>query len=226
VYSAFVSQHFIALIRRGATAEIAELVERDPSVARSRDAQGVSALLWSVYSGQALVTRFLLSGLDSIDIFEAAATGDIARLEELLDADPSLIQAFSPDGWTALHLAAAFGGPQSVAFLLGHGADPDVISQSAMRNRPLHAALSLSDNPEAIRHLIAHGADLNAKQAGGYTALHQGASAGKTEAVKVLMNAGADPTVRCDAGKTPADYAEAKGHHSLANLLRETQVKL
>ena len=214
------SQHFIALVRRGATTEIAELVKQDPSIAQSRDAQGVSSLLWSVYSSQTLVRDFLLSGLETIDIHEAAAVGDSARLNALLTVNPTLVHAFSSDGWTPLHLAAAFGGPEAVALLLTHAADVHSVSKTAMGNQPLHAALALGQDAQTITLLIQHGANVNAKQMGGYTALHQAASGGKAEAVEALLAAGADTSIRCDRDKTAADYALEKGHTALAERLR------
>lgn len=217
------SQHFISLVRRGATTEIAEYVKDDPLIARSRDAQGVSALLWAVYSGQTVVRDFLLSGLESIDVHEAAAVGDLARLNALLSAEPSLIGSLSSDGWTPLHLAAAFGGANAVALLLSHGADVHAYSKTAMRNQPLHAALALSNSTDPIALLLKHGANVNARQMGGYTPLHQAASAGKTVAVEMLLAAGADTSLRCDQGKTAADYAEAKGHTELAARLQAAE---
>jgi ankyrin repeat protein len=220
LYSVCVSQHFIALVRRGATTEIAELVKQDPAIAQSRDAQGVSALMWSVYSGQTVVKEFLLSGLETLDVHEAAAVGDTARLNALLTADPSSARALSADGWTALHLAAAFGGPEAVALLLSHGADIHAVSKGPMQNQPLHAAVSLSNHAETIALLIQHGANVNAKQMGGFVPLHQAASAGKAALVETLLAAGADASVRCDRDRTPADYAEDKGHTELAARLR------
>ena len=214
------SQHFISLVRRGATTEIAEYVKDEPLIAQSRDAQGVSALLWAVYSGQTVVRDFLVSGLESIDLHEAAAVGDTARLNAVLSVEPALISSFSSDGWTPLHLAAAFGGPEAVALLLSHGADVHAYSKTAMRNQPLHAALALSNSTEPIALLLQHGAQANARQMGGYTPLHQAASAGKMAAAEMLLVAGADPLLRCDQGKTAADYAEAKGHAELAARLR------
>jgi ankyrin repeat protein len=107
-----------------------------------------------------------------------------------------------------------------VALLLAHGADVHAISP-AMRNQPLHAAVSLSSSPETIALLLDHGADVNAKQMGGYAPLHQAASAGKTAVVETLLAHGADPSSLCDRGKTPADYAEEKGHAEVASRLRE-----
>jgi ankyrin repeat protein len=55
---------------------------------------------------------------------------------------------------------------------------------------------------------------------GGFVPLHQAASAGKSALVETLLSAGADASVRCDRSKTPADYAEDKGHTELAARLR------
>ena len=213
------SHQFIALVRRGATTEIAEQVEHDPSIAQSRDAQGVSALLWAVYSGQAVVRDFLLSGLETLDIYEASAVGDVPKLQALLAANPTLAQSVSSDGWPPLHLAAAFGGPGAVKVLLEHGADVHQIS-SAMRNQPLHAAVALSKDPETIRLLLAHGADVDAVQMGGFTPLHGAASAGNAAVAEALLAGGANVSKRCDRGKTAADYAGEKGHRHLAERLR------
>src|SRR6516165_912250 len=142
------SQHFIKLIQTGATSEIASAVEADPALVEARDLQGVSALLWSVYAGQPMVRDYLLAQLAArgtlLDLFEAAAVGDVLRIEDILTADPGAAHAFTGDGWTALHLGAGFGTPESVDLLLQHGAQVDAISRNAQRNQPLHAAVSLS----------------------------------------------------------------------------------
>ena len=96
------SQRFLNLIRNGKSAEVATEVEEDPSLVASRDAQGVSAFLWSVYVGQPVIRDFLLSRLPSLDLFEASSLGDCSRIEPLLEQG---VHETSADGWTPLHVA-------------------------------------------------------------------------------------------------------------------------
>jgi ankyrin repeat protein len=214
------SQHFINLIRQGSTAEIAAAVEADPSVATARDAQGVSALMWAVYTRQNVIRDFLVSGLEELDIFEAAAVGDCERLLVLLHGNATLVRTVSPDGWPPLHLAAAFGTPEAVTLLLEHGAHVHEISRNATRNQALNACVSLGDSVEIARRLIECGADVNYVQAGGYTPLHQAGAAGKSEMVELLLRNHARRDARCDQGKTPEDYARERNHAVVVAMLR------
>ncbi len=217
------SQQFLKLIQSGATAEIAAAAEADPSLLEARDSQGVSMLLWSVYAGQPVVRDFLLAQLATrgalLDIFEAAAVGDALRIEDILAADPAMAHSYSGDGWTALHLAAAFGTPQSVDVLLQHGAQVDAISKNPQRNQALHAALALGRNAETVRLLLAHGADANATQAGGFTPLFSAATANRRDLAEMLVESGARAHHRSDLGKTAADFARERGHAEFADWM-------
>ena len=210
------SQRFLHLIRTGNTAEVASAAEEDPSLVACRDAQGVSAFLWSIYGRQPLVRDFLLAHLADLDLFEAAALGDCSRMQLAIGQG---VQETSADGWAPLHLAAAFGGAEAAAWLLAHGADVKQVSRNPMQNQPLHACIALNQDAETARILIAHGAEVNATQAGGYTPLHQAAAAGLVELTRVLLAAGANPAACCDRGKTPADYARERGHDAVVALL-------
>eukprot|EP00931_Biecheleriopsis_adriatica_P010629 TRINITY_DN11169_c0_g2_i1.p1 TRINITY_DN11169_c0_g2~~TRINITY_DN11169_c0_g2_i1.p1 ORF type:complete len:218 (+),score=32.14 TRINITY_DN11169_c0_g2_i1:72-725(+) len=53
------------------------------------------------------------------------------------------------------------------------------------------------------------------------TALHLAAFNGNTEAVKLLLADGADPTIRAASGMTPAQYAKSEGHRDVAKLIEE-----
>ncbi|MGB6132531.1 MAG: ankyrin repeat domain-containing protein [Acidobacteriaceae bacterium] len=207
------------LIRRGQSKELAAQVEARPELAQARDAQGVSALLWSVYTGQAAMRDLLRAQVSEPDLFEAAALGDLGRLQALTAADPEAVRQFSGDGWTALHLAAAFGGSEAVRLLLERGASVGAVSGNPQKNQPLHAALALGQDTETIRLLLEAGADVNARQAGGFTPLHSAAAAGKGEAVALLLERRADPRLADDQGKRPADFARERGHDAVAEML-------
>jgi ankyrin repeat protein len=218
-----VSQDFLQLIQSGDAAAVAAGLENDPSLAEYRDAQGVSALLWAVYTGQRKVSILLAAKRATLgiplDVFEAASTGDEARLQAILSEKASAVEEFSGDGWTALHLAAAFGTPLSVGALIFRGARVDAISRNAQQNQPLHAALALGKNPSTIELLLSHGADINATQAGGFTPIFSAAAANRIDLVEMLIEHGANPRHASDQGNKPADIAREHGHAELADWL-------
>jgi len=218
-----VSQQFLKFIQRGATVEVADAVAADPSLIQWRDAQGVSSLMWSIYSGQTLVRDFLLVEIErvggSFDIFEAAATGHLGALQSALDASADLAVAWSSDGWTPLHLAAAFGTPEAVKLLLDGGAQVDAVAKNPQANQPLHAALALGRNAETIRLLLAAGADPNARQTAGYTALFSAAAANRRDLAEILIGHGANPALQNDFGQTASSFARERNYNELADWL-------
>ncbi|HEX3892638.1 MAG TPA: ankyrin repeat domain-containing protein [Terracidiphilus sp.] len=218
------SQNFIKLIQSGSIDQVNVALEGDPALADSRDPQGVSALLWAVYTGQTAIRDLLLKkraemGV-ALDVFESAATGNEAQLQAILSQDASSAQVFSGDGWTALHLAAAFGTPLSAAALIFRGARVDAVSQNPQRNQPLHAALALGRAPSTIELLLAHGADPNATQTAGFSAIFSAATANRKDLAELLINHGANPHLANDQGKTPADFAQERGYTDLAAWLK------
>jgi uncharacterized protein len=221
---------FLKWIQSGTADELTEAVVANPSLCEWRDAQGISALMWSVYYGQTTIRDFLLARLAergvALDVFEAAATGKATRLEEILNNDPNAADRFSPDGWTPLHLAAAFGTPEAAAMLLEHGARVDAISQNPQHNQPLHAALALGGSAEIAVLLMRHGADPNAAQVGGYTPLFSAAAANRRDLAELLISHGAAPHPVNDQGKTPAGYARERGHVELAEWLESQPSKV
>ena len=87
----------------------------------SRDEQGLSPALHALYRGETAEAKSLLP--DEPNVFEAAAFGREERLEELLGSDPGLARAFSGDGFTALHAAAASSDAELARLLLAAGAN-------------------------------------------------------------------------------------------------------
>ena len=210
----------IAAVNADDAALVAELVEADPSLADARDEAGVSALMLSKYRFARPVTDALLAADPERDAFEATALGEVERLRERLDDDPAAVGAYSADGFTALHFAGFFGKPEAARVLLEHGADVGAWTRNPFANQPLHAAAA-GRHIEVCRVLVAAGADVDARQHGGFTPLHEAAQHGDIELVELLLSAGADPAVTEDEGRTAADLADAAGHPDAAARLRE-----
>ena len=201
-------------------ARVAELVTGDPSLASSRDRNGVSAIMLSRYRFDRDTTDALLAADPDLDVFEATALGYIDRLRERLAEDHWRATAYSTDGFTALHFAAFFGKVEAARTLLDAGAAVNAYSVNELQVQPLHSAAS-GRHHEVCRVLIAAGADVNATQRHEFTALHAAAKHGDAELVELFLSAGADPTALTEAGQTPADTAEAAGHVDVARRLRE-----
>lgn len=206
------------LIEAGDAGALRELVERDSSALAARDGQGLSPVLRARYAWRTDLLDVLLAAGPELDVFEAAAVGDGARVRELVEADPALAGAWGPDGFTALQLACYFGQPEAARYLLDRGADVHAVARNAMAVQPLHAACA-SGQVEIARLLLEAGADVNARQHGGYTPLHEAAGRGDEELARVLVERGADPSLRLDDGKTPLELAAEKGHEGIAELL-------
>lgn len=211
-------------VAAGDAERVAALVTEDPSLAMARGDDGVSALLLARYRFDRPTMDALLAADPDLDVFEAAALGRIDRLRERLMDDPASVTVISPDGFTALHLAAFFGKAEVTRILLDAGARIDTYTTNAFANQPLHAAAA-GRHIDVCRLLVAAGADVNATQHGGYTPLHEAAQHGDAEMVELFLSAGADPTISVEDDGTPADLAEAAGHADVAHRLREVATR-
>ena len=185
-------------------------LQGDPDLAGERNADGLSPVLYALYNGKQELVEPLLDTNPPLDVFDAAAVGRTRGLEELLDGEPELVTAWSPDGFTALHLAAFFGQDETAKILVERGAVVNLVARNAnIHVTPLHSAAAGS-HPEIVKLLLEHGADPNAAQDGGFTPLHSAAQNDDRESAEALLEAGADPALKADDGKTPADLAGEK----------------
>jgi uncharacterized protein len=175
-----VSEALFAAIKSGDLDALSALLAGDAALANARE-DGVSAVLVSLYHRQEGARDALLAAGAEVGPLEAAALG---RLEGL---DPS---ARGADGFTALHLAAFFGGAGAVRALLAAGADADADAENPLRVRPLHSAVAAHDI-ESVRALVEAGADPNVEQQGGFTPLMGARHQGDEEMVQLLLDHGA-----------------------------------
>ena len=206
------------LLRGRQTAELIRALEADPSLIDYKDGNGTSLLLLSAYYRNPEVMQSIVERRKHFTFFEAAACGLLEPLREHVSQDAGLTNAFAPDGFTALGLAAYFGREDVVRFLLEHGARASLAAANGSCVAPIHSAVAAKDFSIA-RRLLDHGADVNAKQHGGYTPLHSAGLHGDLPMAELLLSYGADRSIRSDEGKTAYDMAQEKGHTALLGLL-------
>src|SRR6266481_10119294 len=128
-------------IRNGDAELVKTLLAADSSLAEARNPDGATAVLWAAYTRHADLAPTLLGGREP-DFFEACALGRTDRVATLLQHDPSLARADSPDGFSGLGLSLFFGHPTAARLLVDAGADLNRPSQNSFRVTPLHSAVA------------------------------------------------------------------------------------
>ena len=211
-------QEIFDAIRSGDGARLAALLATDPSLANIRNERGHSPVLIAQYHHKGDLVRMLLATEPQLDIFDAASVGRTARVAELLDGDPALLAAYSPDGFFPLALAAFFGHPETVALLLARGADVTQATRNPMRLQALHSAVTASF--ESVKLLVEAGAPVNAAQQKGWTPLHEAVNRNDQEMTRYLLAHGADPRQQNEEGKSAIGLAADKGLLELLKVLK------
>jgi ankyrin repeat protein len=157
----------------------------------------------------------------STPLFIASSKGnlDIFRLLLAHNAD-----AFVHDnrGSTPLHLAAMRGHLEVSHSLIELKADINALDDEGLA--PLQRASQGRHERhwDIIQLLLDHGANLNACDKSGNTALHFAASEGHLEAARMLLERGADVNSQNDEGLAPlqrASQGQHEGHRDIIRLL-------
>jgi len=166
----------------------------------------------------------------------AAQNGNAGVMKLLLDAGADANAGFSEDE-TPLMTAARTGNVEVLKMLLTHGAR--VNARDAKGQTPLMWAAA-RNNADAVRMLVEFGADLRVRtekkqrqppargydmtvflspQPSGFTALLFAVRAGSLDAVKALLEAGADVNDTLTDGESALVVAAANANWEVANLL-------
>ncbi len=208
----------IQAAKEGNRDTLKRLLAEDPAIVNVRMASGETPLMAALYRGHLNFVEALVDAGAALDVFAAAALGRADVLEQLIAGNPSLVRAHAYDGWTPLHLAAFFGQRSALERLIAAGADLNAISNNALRNTALHAALA-GKHEEVALLLIGAGADVTIADSGGHTPFHIAAEEGFVPVAKALLARGADAHAVDTEDRTPLSRAVARGHTDVVDLI-------
>jgi ankyrin repeat protein len=121
-------------------------------------------------------------------LHEAAKKGDLAKAQEILDAEPDLVFSEDDHGMTPLHNAVFARQEEMVAFLLSRKAD---VNAKTKENVGM-LMYALMGTTRMVDLLLTHGADVNHKPLGGLLTITQFATVfGREDIAELLRQHGA-----------------------------------
>lgn len=211
------------------------------------DASGTTALSWAVYRNDVtLATELLRAGAHvnaanrygARPLLVAAENGHEGLIRLLLQAGADPETAFA-GGETALMIASRGNHADAVRTLTAAGADVNAVEQSRGQTALMWAAHS--GGADTIRVLLEGGANLTARTDSakygsrrpstlappfaldaaptGFTPLLFAVRAGRLDAVRALLDAGASPNDTLSEGQSALVVATANAHWEVADLL-------
>ena len=202
-------------------------------------------------SGREIVRALIRRGAE-MDVFTAAGMNDVQSLSRILDSEPSAADSRLTNGTSPVCFAAWSGSHETLGMLLKAGADPNVTYGSDMT--PLRRAARYDDtvscrlllehgavptdrtvieatwrnkDPECVKLLLEYGGNPN-PAGDDFGAINWAAWEAQTEAVKALLDRGADPNHRAPAwaGVGPLHFAAFVGSRAPDARVTETIVAL
>lgn len=130
------------------------------------------------------------------------------------------INRLGPEGLSPLLLAIGQRHLDTAQALLEAGADPRLTDGA--NSFPLHFAAEIEGAQTVAKSLVGHGAQIDARNAYGLTALHVAAKSGNVDMVIWLIEAGADIQARDLEGHTPLLLAAREGQIATLTTLKSS----
>jgi ankyrin repeat protein len=193
---------------------------------------GQNAMMWAIAQRHATVMEELVRRGADINarskrgftaLMFAAQQGDADCVRILLDAGANPNDAMPRTGLTPLLIASAMGRTRAATLLLDKGANPDAVDANGFT--ALHDAAKRKGAVGIVSALLAHGANPNVRLhqekptavtvngivLQGATPLALAADINNLDAVKALVNGGADPLIPTEHGTSPLMLAAGAG---------------
>jgi len=214
------TDEFLEAIQKGDLSKVNQLLETNPALANSKAKDGTSVILVALYRGQKNIAEAITTKKTELDIFEASTLGKLDRAKSLIDRNPSLASAYSPDGFALVALAAYLGQKETTEYLISKGADVNAVARNTTGFTALTGAVA-NNHTEIAKLLVKRGAQVNYQYEGGFTPLMGASENGNIELVRFLLANGADPNAKTGDGKSPMSFANEKNHLEVVEALKK-----
>ena len=183
----------------------------------------------AIYANAACAEYLLAAGaqVDAKDSGNHTALMDAAWFDnfdivKMLVENGAGIDRFNIAGNTALNYAIRMGYFDISDFLLENGANIDLASPNNGKTY-LHFFYM---QKETLKYLLSKGANINAKDNYGWTALHRAARYDYPDSVKILINQGAKTDLLSNSGDSALDLAIQENHTEIQKLLESGAFKI
>ncbi len=182
--------------------------------------ENARALARAAGDGKTVDIRKLVDSGVSVDVpgvkrvtplFYALRSGNIDGVTKLLElgADPNMVYE---DGLAIMHFATILGDVDFMRILLKYGGNPNLIA-GEMEETPIFLAIHISNEigcNELLKLFIDSGSDINFQRKKGDTPAMAAAGAGRFDAVYQFLAAGADHSIKNEAGYDLVDWVNKK----------------
>ena len=213
------TDEFLEAIQKGNLLKVNQLLETNPALANSKAKDGTSVIVHALYHGQRDIAEAITTKKTELDIFEASTLGKLDRAKSLIDRNPSLASAYSPDGFALVALTAYLGQKETTGYLIGKGADVNAVARNTTGFTALTGAVA-NNHTEIAKLLVKRGAQVNYRYEGGFSPLMGASENGNVELVNFLLANGADPNAKTGDGKSPMSFAKEKNHVEVVQALK------
>ena len=138
---------FFKVMQARDMAAVKRMLAAEPQLASARNEKGQSALLLAVYSGNQELCDMLLAQGVPLELHEGAALGQLERVKQLVEKEPSQAQSYSPDGFPVIALTAVFGHLEVAEYLFAKGADINAVATNGTGYNALTGAVAADTPP-------------------------------------------------------------------------------
>jgi uncharacterized protein len=165
------------LIDSGNVEGIRAQLADDPAAAAAHDEHGLTAVMRAAYRGPDVLDAVLAAD-PPLEPFDRIVAG---QSEGLPAPD-----AWTPDGFTPLHIAAFAHNVEAARKLLSDGADPNVIAAASFARVTPLGTCAFAGATAVARVLLEHGADRTLTADDGFTPLDSALANGNDELAALL----------------------------------------